>query len=130
MRRLARNRWEGENPPYGIRVVPRLEFLADAQALIVLEVRAHDRLTMRARVIDFSEAGLGLRLSEALTLGQEVVVVGQVALVRRATASWRGRVQWVEPVQPGLWDVGVSRLEPLHADLFLLLSQIMASVRP
>lgn len=129
-RRSARNRWQGENPPYGIRVVPRIEFLADAQALVVLEVRPHDRLSLRARIIDFSELGLGLRVPEALALGQEVVVAGQAALVRRATASWRGRVQWVEPAQPGLWDVGLSRLEPLHADLFLLLSQIMVSVSP
>jgi hypothetical protein len=129
-RRAARRRWEGDNPPYGIRVVPRLEFLGEAQSLVVLEVRPHDRLAMRARVIDFSDAGLGVRLPEAPTLGQELVVVAQAALVRRATASWRARVQWVETAQPGLWDVGIARLEMLHADLFLLLSQIVVSVSP
>lgn len=129
-RRTARRRWEGENPPFGIRVVPRLEFAADAQALIVLELRPHDRLAVRARIIDFSEAGIGLRVPEAVTLGQEVIVVAQASLVRRATASWRGRVQWVDTAQPGLWDCGVARLEPLHADLFLLLSQILVSVTP
>lgn len=129
-RRAARRRWEGDNPPFGIRVVPRLEFAADAQALIVLELRPHDRLALRARVIDFSESGVGLRVPEAVTLGQEVIVVGQASLVRRAAAAWRGRVQWVDTVQPGLWDCGVSRIEPLHADLFLLLSQILVSVTP
>lgn len=127
-RRIARRRWEGENPPYGIRVVPRLEFLADAQSLLLLEVRPHDRLAIRARVIDFSESGLGLRLTESLALGQEIIIVGQAANVRRATASWRGRVQWIEQAQPGLWDAGIARLEALHADLFLLLSQILVSV--
>ncbi len=129
-RRHARRRWEGENPPYGIRVAPRIEFVADAQALVELEVRPHDRLAMRARVIDFTEAGLGLRIAEGLTLGQEVIVFGQAAMVRRATASWRGRVQWVEAAQPGLYDAGISRTEALHADLFLLLSQILVSVTP
>jgi hypothetical protein len=129
-RRAARARWESENPPYGIRVVPRIEFVAEGQPLIVLEVRAHDRLTLRARIIDFSEAGLGLRVSEPLTLGQEVILVAQAALVRRATASWRGRIQWVDVAQPGLWDIGIARAETLHADLFLLLSQIVVSVSP
>ncbi len=129
-RRIARRRWEGANPPYGIRVVPRLEFLADAQPLLLLEVRPHDRLAVQARVIDFSESGLGLRLPDSLALGQEVIIVGQAANVRRATASWRARVQWIEPAQPGLWDAGVARLETLHADLFLLLSQIVVSVSP
>ncbi len=129
-RRAARRRWEGANPPYGLRVVPRLEFAADAQSLLILEVRPHDRLTIRARVIDFSESGLGVRLPEPLVLGQEVIVVGQAVNVRRATASWRGRIQWVEPAQPGLWDAGLVRLETLHADLFVLLSQILVSVCP
>lgn len=129
-RRAARRRWEGDNPPYGIRVVPRIEFVADAQGLIVLELRPHDRLAMRARVIDFTESGLGLRISDPVTLGQEVTLVAQAALVRRATASWRGRIQWVETAQPGLWDVGIARTEALHADLFLLLSQILVSVTP